>query len=126
MKFFHGEKRALCNRKKGTCQNLGGLAPLVLPPVLTPLIMPPKNPQHKYLYFIDNISKSLSEIPEIPEVCYQIFYGHFCRGPLKFGGPPSLDTLTPSRYATGHHTTLCNVIQDYMTLCKTIQHYTTL
>jgi hypothetical protein len=22
------------------------------------------------------------------------------RGPLKFGGPPSLDTLTPSRYAT--------------------------
>jgi hypothetical protein len=33
-------------------------------------------------------------------MCYQIFYGHFCRGPLKFGGPPSLDTLTPSRYAT--------------------------
>jgi hypothetical protein len=38
--------------------------------------------------------------PETPEMCYKIFYGHFCRGPLKFGSPPSLDTLTPSRYAT--------------------------
>jgi hypothetical protein len=40
-------------------------------------------------------------------MCYQIFYGHFCRGPLKFGGPPSLDTLTPSRYATA-----CILIQS--------------
>jgi hypothetical protein len=29
-------------------------------------------------------------------MCYQIFYGHFCRGPLKFGGPP----------VTGHPDTL--------------------
>ena len=37
MKFFHGEKRTLCNRKKGTCQNLGGPGPPLAPPVPTPL-----------------------------------------------------------------------------------------
>ena len=36
-------------------------------------------------------------------------------------------TIQHSNYkAIRHHTTLYNVIQDYMTLCKTIQHYTTL
>ena len=34
--FFSRKKRALCNRKKGTCQNLGGLAPHAPPRFLCP------------------------------------------------------------------------------------------
>jgi hypothetical protein len=36
--FFSRKKRALCNRKKGTCQNLGGMASPAPPRFLRPCI----------------------------------------------------------------------------------------
>jgi hypothetical protein len=91
MKFFHGEKRTLCNRKKGTCQNLGGsYAP--------DYASKESSTQIVFVFYWQYIKIPIRN-PRNPRNVLSNFLWSFLSGPPKVRPPPpSLDTLTPSEY----------------------------